>query len=183
MSFPKWHYINKPYVPEGSQLKESDFRAESPNVVTQIKVAIQKVKDGTPQEKPIYLCWLLHLVGDVHQPLHSAEMFSERFPEGDRGGNLVLIRINGGRVQKLHPLWDGLLGKSISWSSIQGTVAEVAQLEKANQGKSMGISSPQPRRTPGPAKVLPPRKSTPTWTGSWTLRTRRKGRARKTFRT
>jgi hypothetical protein len=135
LSFPKWHYINKPYVPEGSQLKESDFPAEKPNVVTQITEASQKVKDGSAQEKPIYLCWLLHLVGDVHQPLHSATMFSERFPEGDRGGNLVLVRINHGRAQKLHPLWDGLLGKSISWSSIRGTVADVAQLEKENQAQ------------------------------------------------
>jgi S1/P1 Nuclease len=133
LSFPKWHYVNLPYVPVGSSLKESDFPAASPNVVDQIPIAAKKVKDGTAEDKAIYLCWLLHLVGDIHQPLHCAEMFSERFPEGDRGGNLLLVRIGNGRAQPLHPLWDGLFGKSTSWSSIQGTVTDVAKAEQDNQ--------------------------------------------------
>jgi hypothetical protein len=135
LSFPKWHYINIPYVPEGSSLKESDFPAASPNVVEQISVAGKKVKEGSATDKAIYLCWLLHLVGDIHQPLHCAEMFSERFPEGDRGGNLLLIRIGHSRPRPLHPIWDGLLGTSTSWSSIQGTVVEVGQAEQANQAQ------------------------------------------------
>jgi hypothetical protein len=60
LSFPAWHYINLPYMPPSSTLKESDFPAGSPNVVTQIPVAIGKVKQGTPEEKAIYFCWLPH---------------------------------------------------------------------------------------------------------------------------
>ena len=182
LSFPKWHYINKPYVPEGSQLKESDFRAESPNVVTQIKDASQKVKDGTPKRSRSTFAgcstWLA-----MSTSLARRQMFSERFPKatGAAISSLFASTVAGRRSSILSGV--ACSGKSISWSSIQGTVAEVASLRRPTRGKSMGISSPQPRRTPGPAKVLPPRKSTPTWTGSWTLRTRRKGRARKTFRT
>ncbi len=86
-------------------------------------------------EKPIYLCWLLHLVGDVHQPLHCTALFSERFPEGDRGGNLLRVRIDGGEPTKLHLLWDGLFGRTTSWSSIKKTTIAIAQIEKENQAK------------------------------------------------
>ena len=128
-----WHYINLPYVPPGSELKESDHPAATPNVVTQIAVAENKVKSGTAEEKAVYLCWLLHLVGDIHQPLHATALFNEEFPKGDKGGNLVLVRIRGGKPKSLHPIWDGLLGKPVSWSSIMETVNKVTELEKENQ--------------------------------------------------
>jgi hypothetical protein len=133
LSFPKWHYINLPYVPPGSTLDAKNFPAESPNVVTQIPYALAKAKNGSAEDKAIYFCWVLHLVGDIHQPLHCAEMFSERFPEGDRGGNLLLVRLGKGAPRILHPIWDDLFGKSPSWSSIQGSVSDVGQAEQANQ--------------------------------------------------
>ena len=38
--------------------------------------------------RAIALCWYLHLMGDVHQPLHCATWFSPEFPgkNGDSGG-------------------------------------------------------------------------------------------------
>lgn len=35
--------------------------------------------------------YLLHLVGDSHQPLHSVNMFNSKHKTGDIGGNLVKI--------------------------------------------------------------------------------------------
>jgi hypothetical protein len=59
------------------------------------------------EDKAIMLCWLFHVVGDIHQPLHSSTLFSQKlFPEGDRGGNRVLTKQRG----NLHSLWDGFLG-------------------------------------------------------------------------
>ncbi len=56
------------------------------------------------------LCWLFHLIGDVHQPLHTTALFTTAYPDGDKGGNLVYVRVKeGGRALKLHFLWDGLL--------------------------------------------------------------------------
>ena len=51
----------------------------------------------------------MHLVGDIHQPLHCTAVYSERFPDGDRGGNLIGVR-SGGRKVNLHAYWDDLLG-------------------------------------------------------------------------
>ncbi|MEY4591294.1 MAG: hypothetical protein RIR18_189 [Pseudomonadota bacterium] len=59
------------------------------------------------------LVWLLHLVGDAHQPLHNG--FRD-----DRGGNEVSVMVfdgNSNRNTNLHAFWDDLPGKS----SLRGT--------------------------------------------------------------
>ena len=48
------------------------------------------------------LKWVVHLVGDLHQPLHAGE-------HADSGGNDVKLSFDG-RPTNLHSLWDsGLL--------------------------------------------------------------------------
>jgi len=57
---------------------------------------------------------IVHLMGDLHQPLHNCSACSKRFPHGDRGGNDWKIKTDivnhfHGRdkhVNELHLLWD-----------------------------------------------------------------------------
>jgi S1/P1 Nuclease len=44
-----------------------------------------------PEPKAIALAWLFHLVGDIHQPLHTAQLFTFEYPKGDRGGNELRV--------------------------------------------------------------------------------------------
>ena len=54
----------------------------------------------TPQaERILALKYLLHFVGDIHQPLHSSD-------NHDRGGNCVLVSLGGPRTVNLHSYWD-----------------------------------------------------------------------------
>ena len=129
---PTWHYVNYPIVPPGSSV---DPAAHQPppgqeNVVNQLPVCVEKVRTGSDEDKAVYLCWLMHLVGDVHQPLHCTAVYSERFPDGDRGGNLALIRIRSGPVN-LHAFWDGLLGTGTSAGDIGADVREVEAVMQA----------------------------------------------------
>jgi S1/P1 Nuclease len=52
-----------------------------------------------PEERIIALKFLLHLVGDVHQPLHAADT-------GDRGGNTKRASALGFKAGNLHRFWD-----------------------------------------------------------------------------
>jgi hypothetical protein len=52
---------------------------------------------------------IIHFVGDIHQPLHCATRVSSANPEGDRGGNLVSIKV-AGKKTNLHSYWDGGIG-------------------------------------------------------------------------
>lgn len=38
-------------------------------------------------DKARQLRFLIHMVGDIHQPLHAATLYSNEFPRGDLGGN------------------------------------------------------------------------------------------------
>jgi hypothetical protein len=58
---------------------------------------------GSNQAKVDALSWLIHLIGDIHQPLHCIEHVSEEHPGGDRGGNSFKLR---GKARNLHSLWD-----------------------------------------------------------------------------
>lgn len=106
-----WHYIDVPFSTDGTPL---EYPA-SPNVVTQIEAFRETLASpGAPDELKSYeLVWLVHLVGDVHQPLHVASRFSRDFPHGDLGGNKVRLCAAPCRSE-LHALWDGILGSSES---------------------------------------------------------------------
>jgi hypothetical protein len=52
-----------------------------------------------PAERAMALKFLLHFVGDLHQPLHAAD-------NHDRGGNCVLIGLGDVRTANLHAYWD-----------------------------------------------------------------------------
>jgi hypothetical protein len=48
---------------------------------------------------------LVHIIGDIHQPLHAAQLVDSQFTDGDQGGNLFQIYYQG-NLMKLHGFWD-----------------------------------------------------------------------------
>lgn len=67
---------------------------------------------GTDREKAaVALAWILHLVGDIHQPLHASGRITPRDPDGDAGGTRFCLRTpepdGGCEGRHLHSLWDG----------------------------------------------------------------------------
>ncbi len=77
-------------------------------------------------QRTIALAWLLHLVGDVHQPLHTVQLFSREYPHGDRGGNEVCIRLAPGRAAlDLHRLWDGLITSTNNVGRLRNIATEL----------------------------------------------------------
>ncbi|HEX3725795.1 MAG TPA: S1/P1 nuclease, partial [Pirellulales bacterium] len=128
-SKPAWHYVVAAFVPPQSRFDASAVHAEPPNVVSQIPASVEKIRTGSDAEKAISLCWLIHLIGDIHQPLHCASLYTEAFPEGDRGGNLSLVRIDKGMPIRLHPTWDNLFGEATSLPAIEETVRQLRELE------------------------------------------------------
>ncbi|HEU4582785.1 MAG TPA: S1/P1 nuclease [Polyangiaceae bacterium] len=71
-------------------------------------------------QRALALSWVLHLVGDAHQPLHAVALFDAgRFEFGDRGGNEILVQGQG----PLHRFWDALLGDDADAASSYGAVS------------------------------------------------------------
>ncbi|HEX8638383.1 MAG TPA: S1/P1 nuclease, partial [Pyrinomonadaceae bacterium] len=67
-------------------------------------------------EKAIALAWILHLGGDIHQPLHTSARVTELEPKGDQGGNLFLLTPKDtprNQSENLHWFWDSIVGRNI----------------------------------------------------------------------
>jgi hypothetical protein len=94
----QWHYVNIPLAARGY-----DPRRDCPGgacVVAQINrdLAILNNRKAPAAAQAEALRFLIHFVGDVHQPLHAAD-------NNDNGGNAVHVRIGAERTS-LHHIWD-----------------------------------------------------------------------------
>ncbi len=134
-SHADWHYIDYPFVPQGSAERAERHPPREENILTTLPLCIDKARSATGAEKAIYLCWVLHLVGDLHQPLHCASLYAEQFPKGDHGGNDALYRLGTHRIIKLHPFWDDLLGKSSTPTTINKGAQEAQAALAANRAE------------------------------------------------
>lgn len=98
---PAWHYDDQPVCasqPKSSYCREGQCNTE------QLKRLIGVLADRrqTVPARNEALKWVVHLMGDLHQPLHAAN-------HADRGGNAVKVALEGVRTrgrQNLHRLWD-----------------------------------------------------------------------------
>ncbi len=102
-----WHYIDLPFSPDGTRL----LPPASPNVETQIALFRKTLASTSASDemKSYDLVWLIHLVGDAHQPLHATSRFTHEQPQGDAGGNRVALCDRPCR-NELHAFWDDLPG-------------------------------------------------------------------------
>ncbi len=106
---PEWHFIDYPLRPPEFFL-EADQRPTN-NVLFGLMQCEKTLSDtnADPELRAAYLSFLIHLIGDMHQPLHCCSLFTTAYPEGDRGGNDFYVERDGQGV-RLHGIWDGLLG-------------------------------------------------------------------------
>jgi len=145
-----WHFMNLPFFLTSVD-KKALAKSIKPNVSFDLpdplpadlghlncaqsyKLCLRQLTDAdtTDEEKAISYCWLLHLVGDMHQPLHSTGLITRgRFntSEGDRGGNQIRIK----QSSNLHSFWDGLLGGKQPLNDIRKRSAAILSSDELKQ--------------------------------------------------
>jgi hypothetical protein len=106
-----WHYADLPITGPDSPPLPDPHPEHHVLAALAENEAILRDQSASPEDRAIALSWVIHLVGDLHQPLHCATAVTAVHPEGDKGGNETFILIDGRRV-KLHEFWDSLMGKS-----------------------------------------------------------------------
>src|SRR5439155_20249015 len=114
-----WHYTNVPYVTSG--------KPGPPPESTNIQERLAALR--TEPLSAYNLAWLIHLVGDVHQPLHCVSRFTgshldetTHADRGDLGGNLFKL---DDPAKNLHSLWDDALGSTNSRAEFENTAASL----------------------------------------------------------
>jgi S1/P1 nuclease/metal binding Ada-like protein len=120
-----WHYINIPYKPEGQPASVQTVDPPPENILRAYQTNFDILRSTAPEStKAVALCWIFHLIGDVHQPLHTVALFTTQFPppEGDRGGTRFSIRArDGAHTISLHAFWDDLILGSERFQSVRNT--------------------------------------------------------------
>jgi hypothetical protein len=99
----EWHFINRRFIVNNAA---PDVAPPAVNIQSVLDWSLRTLADtrSTNNVKSFALAYLLHLGGDVHQPLHCATRFTPDLPEGDRGGNH--FKLTGTRRDNLHAFWD-----------------------------------------------------------------------------
>lgn len=131
----RWHYINIPIDSEGAHGRQPPLEWKTGTDPENAVQALQRAEAGLKNaalpdsDKAKDLCWLLHVGGDLHQPLHAVNLYSNQYPKGDEGGNAFWVS-DGHRPQKLHALWDQALGTGKDATKI---AARGTQLRKSDE--------------------------------------------------
>jgi hypothetical protein len=101
-----WHYINLPGGLSSERIQSLLLTDSATNAYTRIRFLSSELKNKAldQDKKVMYLRLLIHLVGDLHQPMHTG-----RFE--DLGGNRVQLSWFG-QSSNLHRVWDSDLIES-----------------------------------------------------------------------
>lgn len=114
-----WHYDDTFWTTENGQVKivpnPDEEGGKAVEKLTEFDKALKNAA-VSDEEKAIALAWILHLGGDIHQPLHTSARITELEPKGDQGGNLFLLTPKDTpreQSENLHWFWDSILGRII----------------------------------------------------------------------
>ncbi|MBS0262082.1 MAG: S1/P1 nuclease [Planctomycetes bacterium] len=145
---PVWHYVNLPYVHPTETDKfaadkirqttlepELDEQGRPRHVIAALKYNLQVLKNvnAPSADRAVALSWLMHLTGDLHQPLHAVGLIATKDavehedlnpPSGDQGGNRLAVRSIASQpgAVSLHFYWDALVLGDQPYAAVQGRV-------------------------------------------------------------
>jgi len=118
-----WHYKN---IDHGIDYDKAPL-LESGDIVRAINEQVQVLqnKDASREEHQLALKMVIHLLGDIHQPMHMGHA-------SDLGGNRWVVKYFG-RDNNLHSVWDSSLPESAhkwSYTEWQQQIDRVSEAEE-----------------------------------------------------
>jgi hypothetical protein len=117
-----WHFKDARFSPDGTPFPAPD----QVDAVTQLMMMIATLPSSSKASDELRsydLAWTIHLVGDLHQPLHAIDRYTVQIAgtDGDVGGNLELVIPATGETLPLHFYWDRMFG---GYSSVFGAMTD-----------------------------------------------------------
>jgi hypothetical protein len=78
----KWRYVDYPLKPTKFLVGAGPDPAD--HILYGIRQCEKTLADtkATPEERAVYLSWLIQLIGDEHMPLHCCSLFTGEYPSG-----------------------------------------------------------------------------------------------------
>jgi S1/P1 Nuclease len=102
---PRWHYDDIPVCGPAPPREAYCPGGECNSAQLERLIGVLGDRSADPRARNEALKWVVHLLADLHQPLHAAD-------NHDAGGNRVAVVLAGVRTrgrENLHRVWDGEL--------------------------------------------------------------------------
>lgn len=120
--FNAWHFVNYPLDKKYHEVSPS----EEGDLMIGIQTCIDIIKNNTSTkaDKEFYLKMLVHLVGDLHQPMHVGRL-------EDKGGNDIQLQWFG-KGTNLHRLWDTNMvdDHGMSYTELSSSLPQLSKQQK-----------------------------------------------------
>ncbi len=112
-----WHYMNIPYIRKdysGATIENTQYGVAW--ALDEIKTIMYFFGRPRPQANgwvrseigsTFQMRFMIHLFGDIHQPMHTTTMYSANYPQGTLGGNFFTLKEHKG-IKNIHALWDSV---------------------------------------------------------------------------
>src|SRR5262249_29220924 len=89
------HFVDFPFSDDGTKLPTDLPKPD--NIIEALKKYVDILKTSPSKTaRAQALRFVIHFVGDIHQPLHCASRVDASHTEGDQGGNLVTVVASNG---------------------------------------------------------------------------------------
>lgn len=122
------HAIGHPFLRPADRGRVSldKFFIAKPNAEMVLSNALVTLRNpkASAHDRAVSLCAALHLFGDLHQPLHTANLVTKDKPKGHGLGSSFLVRDERGEVANLHTYWDYSPGPDLAYPGVM-TLADM----------------------------------------------------------
>ena len=114
-----WHFLDTFWrETDGKVELVPELESDKENAVERLFAFDKLLRDASASEadKAIALAWVLHLGGDIHQPLHDSGRVTQYDPKGDQGGNLFMLSPKDAKGEdrlNLHWYWDSIIDRNV----------------------------------------------------------------------
>lgn len=114
-----WHYQDTFWREANGKVElVTELQSDKENAVERLFAFDKLLRDASAPDadKAIALAWILHIGGDIHQPLHDSARVTKYDPKGDEGGNRFMLSpkdAKGDDRISLHWYWDSIVRRNI----------------------------------------------------------------------
>jgi hypothetical protein len=125
---PTWHYYATGTAGTGAPKPLPPEAAGSGQASEALRLNFLEASDplAPVADRALALCWVMHIAGDIHQPLHTSTLFSSAYPQGDAEGTRQYVRDpETGTVVSLHWYWDDRVNKSADPATIHALAGDL----------------------------------------------------------
>ena len=111
---PNWHTARwaivaadaPPAVVAAAEARQGKPAGQAIEALT-LNYAMVANPETSPKDRARALCWVFHIMGDLHQPMHVSDLFSAEFPAGNAAATMSYVEDPvTEKPIPLHILWD-----------------------------------------------------------------------------